>query len=120
MANEISASLSINNSALYENRTYSWRADQTLKRRQCITQNVGTSEESLAINSDISSVGLVTILNKDTSNFVQVGFATGVYGMRLRASQGIPACFEADTTSVVLYLKADTAACDVDIEIWGK
>jgi hypothetical protein len=74
----------------------------------------------LAINADLTSVGQITLLNKDTTNFVQVGFSTGVYGMKLRASQGLPAMFEGASTSVVLYLKADTAACDVDIAIRGK
>jgi hypothetical protein len=119
MANEISGSLTLANTEFGSTRTYSLRTSQTLKRRQVITKSVGTAEETLALDADMTSPGLVTVLNKDPTNYVQLGPATTVYLVRLPAAQQIPAEFQLDPSITTLYIKANTAACDVDIEIWG-
>lgn len=76
------------------------------------TSSIGTTEESIATFGDVSTEGEVIIRNLDTTNYVQVGFATGVYGMRLAA--GRVASFPAEP-GLTLYLKANTAACLVEI-----
>ena len=81
------------------------------------TVSVGTSEETAGPSfGDIGTEGLCVIYNLDTTNYVQVGFATGVYGMRLRGASA-PAIFFLEPNST-LYLKANTAACNVRIIVY--
>ncbi len=72
-------------------------------------QNIGTSEETLSVG-DMTTYGWLYIRNLDATNYVQLGFSTGVYGCRLEASE--PAMFRVEPAGTV-YLKANTAACDV-------
>lgn len=74
--------------------------------------SIGTSEESEAF-SELSTVGWVRLLNLDTVNYVEWGFATAVYGGRLEAGES--ALFRLNP-STTLYLKANTAACKVLID----
>jgi hypothetical protein len=72
-------------------------------------QEIGTSEESLS-TGDLSTYGWLYLRNLDDTNYVQVGFSTGVYGIRLEP--GEPAVFRTEPTATV-YLLANTAACNV-------
>ena len=72
---------------------------------------VGTAEESVTFG-ELSTLGWVFIENLDDTNYVQWGFSTGVYGGRMEA--GEPALFRLNPSST-LYLKANTAACKVNI-----
>ena len=74
--------------------------------------SIGTSEESIATFGDVASEGIVYIRNLDATNYVQIGFATGVYGMRLAA--GHIAQFTAEP-GLTVYFKANTAACNVEV-----
>lgn len=79
--------------------------------------SIGTSEETAGPTfGDIGTEGWCCIYNLDTANYVQVGFATGAYGMRLYGS-GAPADFFLEP-GATLYLKADTAACNVRIIVY--
>lgn len=79
--------------------------------------SIGTAEETAGPTfGDIGTEGLCIVQNLDTSNYVQVGFATGVYGMRLYASWA-PAQFTLEP-GATLYLKANTAACNVRIIVY--
>lgn len=81
------------------------------------TVSVGTTEETAGPSfGDIGTEGLCIIYNLDTTNYVQVGFATGVYGMRLRGASA-PALFFLEPNAT-LYLKANTAACNVRIIVY--
>lgn len=81
------------------------------------TVSVGTTEETAGPSfGDIGTEGLCIIYNLDTTNYVQVGFATGVYGMRLRGASA-PAIFFLEPNAT-LYLKANTAACNVRIIVY--
>lgn len=81
------------------------------------TVSVGTSEETSGPSfGDVGTEGLCIIYNLDTTNYVQVGFATGVYGMRLRGASA-PAIFFLEPNAT-LYLKANTAACNVRIIVY--
>lgn len=70
---------------------------------------IGTSEESVAFG-ELGTLGWLQMQNLDPTNFVEWGFATGVYGGRL--GPGEPAQFRLNP-GTTLYLKADTAACQV-------
>ena len=73
---------------------------------------VGTAEESVAF-TELTAPGWVTIQNLDTTNFVEWGFSTGVYGGKLMP--GDTAGPFRLNTSANLFLKSDTAACRVVI-----
>ena len=79
---------------------------------------VGTSEESIAIISDITGgegAGWCFIKNEDATNYVQVGIATTSYFAVLAAGDALLVPLDAGVTDV--YLKANTAACNVTIDI---
>ncbi len=71
---------------------------------------IGTTEESITF-TDIATNGVLLLQNTDLTNYVQWGFATGVYGGRMKAGElAGPFRLEPGAT---LYLKANTAACKV-------
>lgn len=70
---------------------------------------IGTAEESTAF-AELTTEGWLYMRNLDLTNYVQWGFATGVYGGRMEA--GEPAEFRMEP-GLTLYLKANTAACNV-------
>lgn len=78
------------------------------------TLSIGTVEESVAF-TELTGEGYVFLKNLDGTNYVQWGFATGVYGGRLKANEVALFRLEPGTT---LYLKADTAACLVQINAY--
>lgn len=71
--------------------------------------SVGTTEESTAF-PELTTEGWLFLQNNDATNYVQWGFATGVYGGRLKAGEF--ALFRMEP-ALTLYLKANTAACNV-------
>jgi hypothetical protein len=76
--------------------------------------DVTTSEVTVSFGS--VTPGLILVYNLDDTNFVEMGFATGVYPLRLPPrlatnSKAAPAVFTRQ--SGTLYLKADTATCKV-------
>ena len=82
-----------------------------------VVQSVGTSEETTGPTfGDFGTEGLCIVYNLDPTNYVQVGFATGVYGMRLRGA-GAPAIFFLEPNATI-YLKANTAACNVRVIVY--
>jgi hypothetical protein len=71
---------------------------------------IGTTEESVAFG-ELGTLGWVIMRNLDATNYVQWGFATTAYGGRMEAGETVgPFRLEPSTT---LYLKANTAACQV-------
>lgn len=78
--------------------------------------SVATSETSWTVPTDIGNAGYLYIVNRDTTNFVDVGTATGVYPWRMPAEG--PALIPLAPTTATLYFLADTAACDVEIHVW--
>lgn len=78
---------------------------------------IGTTEETAGpVFGDIGTEGLCCIYNLDATNYVQVRFATGVYGMRLYGGVS-PADFFLEP-GATLYLKANTATCNVRIIVY--
>ena len=119
MANEIAITESVNNTTLGVNKSTSYRGDWTLKRQQKLTKNVGTSEETFSPDSDLTTVGFCWLTNKDPTNYVEWGFSTGVYGGKLRVGDP-PTRIFIDTASIDIFLKANSSACDVEIEVWAE
>ena len=74
--------------------------------------SIGTTEESITF-TDITTNGWCWLQNQDTTNYVEWGFSTTVYGGRLKAGESAGP-FRLNT-GATLYLKANTAACRVRI-----
>jgi hypothetical protein len=112
MANELTSSVSLtySKSGVVAAVTASKQSDITTGRAIDITQVVGTTEESVAL-VDVASIEEVVIQNLDATNFVEVGSATGVYSIKIKA--GRIALFQPAANA--LFLKANTAACLVRI-----
>lgn len=75
--------------------------------------SVATSETSFVMDANVGNSGLIYLLNLDDTNFVRLGFATGVYYLRL--DPGVPQLVQLVPTVGTLYLIADTAACEVQL-----
>ena len=73
--------------------------------------NIGTSEETVSFG-DVTA-GWVQMINHDDTNYVEVGSATTEYMVRLPANKGMALFYL--NTGKTLYVKANTAACDVEI-----
>jgi hypothetical protein len=72
--------------------------------------SVGTVEESTTF-PELTTEGMLFMKNLDATNYVQWGFATGVYGGRIKPGETAgPFRME---PSLTLYLKANVAACRV-------
>jgi len=89
--------------------------DQAAAGAYDVVNNIGTTEESIGTFGDLTTEGWCYIRNLDATNYVQVGFSTTVYGIRLEA--GEMALFRCEP-SLTLYLKANTAACDVRVVVF--
>lgn len=99
-------------------RTVKQSFTATGNARDIRTLEIGTSEETITILSDITAgngPGYALLENLDDTNFIDLGFATTDYKIRLHA--GAVALIPLAPSVTALYLKADNAACDLDIEI---
>lgn len=85
-------------------------SDSATPRMVRATQLIGTTEEQFAF-VDVSSPRYVLLKNRDATNYVQAGAAAGQYMARLRPGDAAVIPLEGTT----LFLKANTAACLVDI-----
>lgn len=82
------------------------------------TQNIGLSEESITWNTDVANAYWLYIRNLDATNFVQIGFATGVYTIRLRPGDFMLIPLEPTINSV--FALADTATCDIQYIVYEQ
>jgi len=89
----------------------SFSIDQTNARSFDIVQTIGTTEEAISF-TDFTGQGFVFLQNLDATNYVEFGL-TASYTGRLVA--GDPPAFFRLNTGATLYLKANSAACDVRI-----
>ena len=74
--------------------------------------SIPTTEQAEAIATGGTNAGLTFIVNHDDTNYVEAGFAAGVYEFKLYPGQVAMLPMAADDT---IYLKANTAACKVEI-----
>lgn len=92
-----------------KNYTVTTTGDNADFRSLTVTES---GEVTLTFTTDIGNAGYVYLRNNDDTNFVQYGYATTVYNQRISA--GSTAIFELNPTIASLYLRADTADCNVD------
>lgn len=115
MANEITVTTGLrlaNGDLKVNGSNLSKKFDQTTARGGGPgTVDVGTTEETIDFGDIVP--GFVEFRNLDATNFVDLGFSTGVYGIQLLASGG-PAVFYLKSGATV-YAKADTAACKIQV-----
>jgi hypothetical protein len=77
--------------------------------------SIGTSEVEHTIIAGIGDAGYCWIRNADATNYVEVGFSTTVYSMKLLAGQ--VALFPLAPAQASIFLKANTAACDCEVYV---
>jgi|688.fasta_scaffold1552243_1 hypothetical protein len=77
-------------------------------------QTIGTTEETIT-TSELSTLGWAYFQNLDATNYVELGFSTGVYGIRLEP--GEPAVFRLKPAATI-YAKANTSACKLQVKIF--
>lgn len=77
--------------------------------------SVATSEEEHTFSTDIGNAGYLYLKNLDGTNYVEIGFATTVYPLKLTAGQ--VALLPIAPAQASLFLRANTAACRVEITL---
>ena len=77
--------------------------------------SVGTSEEEHTFNTDIGNANQMLFINRNATNYVEVGYATTVYSHKVLA--GHPMLISLQPTQASIFLKANTAACDCEIYV---
>lgn len=95
-------------------RNYATTNSAVYRDRRSIT----TAEVTISIPSSIGDAGLCYIENLDATNFLEVGFATGNYPIRIPKGQF--AQFWLAPATATLYLKADTAAVEADLVVFER
>lgn len=78
-------------------------------------KSLGTTEEEWTIDTAISNVGQCIIQNLGSANYIEVGFSTGVYPIRIPF--GVTDKISLAPATASLFLKANTAACDVLVKV---
>ena len=78
------------------------------------TLSVTTSEKTVSTYGELTTEGLIFVRNLDATNFVRLGFSTGVYGMKVKPGETFVFRLVPGAT---VYLIADTATCLVDIDV---
>lgn len=113
--------ISINGAITYVNgsdtvqRQFGGSFDQTGVPRKTTTESIGTTEESISL-ADVSAVGWIHVRNLDATNFITLGTVTNQRGIKLLAGESC--AFRAANNA--LFIKADTAACNVAIDIFSN
>lgn len=89
--------------------------DQTGTEVQSGQLDIGTSEETITWGADIGNEKWLVLRNLDPTNYVQIGFATGNYGVRMRPGDPMWIPLEPGTT---IYAIANTASCKVQYFVY--
>ena len=88
-------------------------SDQTTQGYFDGVRSIAMSETSVAL-SGITTPRQCVLYNLDATNYVEVGTTTADYPIRLEAG-GLPNFLTLNDSKTTLYLKANTAACNVRI-----
>lgn len=78
--------------------------------------DVGTSETTITFDTNVGNAGYLVLINRDATNFVQIGFATTVYNLRLKAGEVAVLRLEPGVSAI--YCKADTAAIELQYKLY--
>lgn len=121
MANEITGSYQfrVSNGNFQFNTVESFTYDQaTAGGANPGTVNVGTSEEAISLG-DITTNGWALIKNLDSTNYVTWGPESGGAMVALgRLEAGEVALLRLTPSALTLRMQANTAACDVLIQVF--
>jgi hypothetical protein len=121
MAGEIAfnCQLTLSNGALKDTtRILKTLVNQAAQRKFSDVVSVGTTEETL-VPGDLVTFGIAVFTNLDPANYVQIGVSTGVYFCRLKPiASDVPLILRLEP-GVTIYLKANTAACLVEVKIYN-
>lgn len=79
---------------------------------------VGTSQTTLTLKTDIGDAGYALFVNRDSTNAVALGFANLDYKLDLKPGQ--VALLPLQSTISAIYLVASTAACDVQYKVFEQ
>ncbi len=113
MANEGTVTISLGATGGISTGTLTKRFDWVVSQGQSVfTQTVGTTEEPMSSFVYTATNGYIAIKNEDATNYVQIGFSAGVYGIRLKAGMLAVMFLEPGAAPV---WKANTAACRVSV-----
>lgn len=120
MADEITVSVSVSatktGSGSFTTPRFAFQADMAGNNLVGgLTQDIGTSAETIAFGDISGAPAVVVIQNLDTTNFVEIGGDSGLTVFKLKILPGETYVFASPTTP--LYAKADTAA--VRIQKWA-
>lgn len=112
MANELrlSVSVSFEKGGASISKTKSPSLDVTGDLFAHGVQNIGIVEEELTLVSGMGTLGYVYLHNLDATNFITAGSVTAQLGIKIKP--GEVAVFR--TSGAGIFIKADTAACDVE------
>lgn len=116
MANEITHNLRVqltNGSLKFDFNPGKIQVTQSTQLLYDSTQIITTTEVDVTLTG-LTTPHIIILHNLDTTNYVEAGFVTTVYGLRLKPSS-IPSCFELNTSYTHIFLKANTASCKVRI-----
>lgn len=108
MANEVQVTARLVDSALeVDHQPSALNVDRTGTEMISYVQSIGTSNEALATNSDIGTVGWAYFENLDSTNFVQLATQDdATYFAKLLAGEK----FIIPLATATIYAKADTGA----------
>ena len=129
MADEIKikpfVTLTLGGVAILSYKPSQTKINQTNGRFYNAVHDIGTSEESVTSFGDVATPGLVYLLNMDSTNYVEWGFATTDYGGHLTANdgsatKGCPFVQFYGLSGMELFLKANTATCKVQIVVMDR
>ena len=116
MANEIQMQAKLYASkggAYLPNVPYNVTANMSGTDMASQTLSIGTTEESLALGTDVTLPAHVCIANLDSTNYVQIGFSTGDYVVRI--NPGAAALLPYVESGTTIYAKANTASVTVQV-----
>lgn len=82
------------------------------------TTNIGIVEEEIELDPDITVAGMLYVRNDDPTNYIKVGFATGVYTSQVYP--GEQGCIPLIPATTSFFAIADTAACQIEYEITSR
>ena len=123
MANELQITMGLmrkdGTTVKHQLQTSTRQLDQTTKRSVQLTKAVGTTEESVDFATlDIATNGQMVLINNDATNYVEWGTTTADYCGKIEAG-GVAGPLQLNAGKT-LYLKANTAACDVEIIMYAR
>jgi len=111
----ITGSLRVSNGALVNNYPLPQQSvDMTEGRYSAGVQEIGTSEEAISFNAELTAPGWGYFRNLDATNYVEIGLYKGAtFYPLLKLKPGEWQIVRLATTTDV-YAKADTAAVDLE------